>query len=133
VGFREEINEYDLGLPVPIAPIEERRRAIPPRVWKLLYEAKARVGALLGDRLREVRLFGSYARGQFNDDSDVDVLVVPTSLEPGERARLVDSVCSVSTDDLLISPIILTEAQLEDLRRREVLLVSDLDREGLEV
>ena len=45
--------------------------------------------------------------------------------------KIVDAVCSVSTDELIVSPIILTQAQIEESRRREVLLVADLDREGI--
>ena len=47
-----------------------------PRVAELLEELKARLERLYGPRLRGVRLFGSYARGEADDESDVDVLIV---------------------------------------------------------
>ena len=31
---------------------------------------------ILGNRLREVILYGSYARGDFNDDSDIDIMIL---------------------------------------------------------
>jgi predicted nucleotidyltransferase len=37
---------------------------------------KERLQALYGDRLAKVILYGSYARGDFHDESDIDFLVV---------------------------------------------------------
>ena len=41
-----------------------------------LQDARARLAALYGDRLRRVILYGSHARGEAHEESDVDVLVV---------------------------------------------------------
>jgi hypothetical protein len=128
---RAEINDYDLGLPVPIAPLEERRRNIPPAIQARLERTKASVTALLGPRLREVRLFGSYARSQFNDMSDVDVLILVEQLSEGDRERIVEAV--VRAGGILLSPLILTVAQLDSLRARELLIAQDLDREGITI
>jgi predicted nucleotidyltransferase len=49
---------------------------VPQRVRRALAEAKERLRATYGDRLRRVVLYGSYARGDATPDSDVDVLVV---------------------------------------------------------
>ena len=43
---------------------------------QLLAELRAGLHALYGPRLKGLFLFGSYARGEQEDDSDVDVLVV---------------------------------------------------------
>ena len=45
-------------------------------IQTLLGELKADLGALYQDRLKGVYLFGSYARGEADPESDVDVLVV---------------------------------------------------------
>lgn len=126
---RDELNEYDLGLPVPIAPLEERRRQIPPDILARLERTKASVAALLGPRLREVRLFGSYARSQATDASDVDVLLLVDRLDEGDRDRILEAV--VLSGGILLSPLILTVAQLDSLRARELLIAQDLDREGI--
>lgn len=49
---------------------------VPPDVQQALAEAKARLQATYGDRLRRVVLYGSRARGDAAPDSDVDLLVV---------------------------------------------------------
>jgi predicted nucleotidyltransferase len=128
---REELNEYDLGLPVPIAPLEERRRGVPPLVWAALHRLKGDLDALFGARLRAVVLFGSYARNQFNEESDVDVLVLIDDVRPGERDRIIDATVRRSTGDILLAPLILTAAELDALRAREMLIAQDIDREGI--
>lgn len=45
-------------------------------VKTLMAELKGRLQALYGERLKGVYLFGSYARGEADEESDVDVLVV---------------------------------------------------------
>jgi len=45
-------------------------------VRALMAEMKAGLQALYGERLKGVYLFGSYARGEADEESDVDVLVV---------------------------------------------------------
>jgi predicted nucleotidyltransferase len=50
--------------------------ALRPPVRAALREAKAGLERLYGDRLVRVVLFGSQARGDAHDESDVDVLVV---------------------------------------------------------
>jgi hypothetical protein len=122
---REEISEYDLGLPVPIEPLAERRGKVPAEVWARVERAKASVAALVGPRLREVRLFGSYSRNQEDQESDVDVLFLLADLLPGERDRVLDAV--VTAGGFHLSPLILTVSQRDALRARELLIAEDID------
>lgn len=47
-----------------------------PEVRSILGELNRRLASLYGQRLRGVYLFGSYARDEANQESDVDVLIV---------------------------------------------------------
>ena len=46
------------------------------KVRSVLGELNRRLASLYGQRLRGVYLFGSYARDEANEESDVDVLIV---------------------------------------------------------
>ncbi len=52
------------------------------RIGQLLQEVRAGLERIYGPRLRGVYLYGSYARGEADPESDVDILVV---LEDFER------------------------------------------------
>ena len=47
-----------------------------PEVRSILGELNRRLASLYGQRLRGVYLFGSYARDEAHEESDVDVLIV---------------------------------------------------------
>ncbi len=81
-------------------------RPIPDHVRAALTEVKAGLENLYGDRLCGIYLYGSYARGDFRSDSDVDVMVVLAgTLKPGlEITRMNAVVAPICLhDDLVIS------------------------------
>ncbi|GAB4021379.1 nucleotidyltransferase domain-containing protein [Spirosoma migulaei] len=49
---------------------------INPEIEPIIREFKETLHSLYGDRLRNVVLFGSYARGDYNEDSDIDLMIV---------------------------------------------------------
>src|SRR6185436_8470940 len=51
-------------------------RRIPAHIRKLMKELKQGLAEIYGDKLRAVYLYGSYARGDYRDGSDVDVTIV---------------------------------------------------------
>jgi len=51
------------------------------RVRNLMSELKGGLLHIYGERLRGVYLYGSYARGEEDDESDVDVLVILSEFE----------------------------------------------------
>jgi predicted nucleotidyltransferase len=70
---------------------------------------KARLEETLGNRLVELKLFGSKARGDDRPDSDVDLLVIVTE----DDWHICDVVYSVTTDillqtDIYISPNVIS-------------------------
>jgi len=67
-------------------------------------------------RAEKVMLYGSYARGEATDDSDIDILVIaPTTERMIERMTSVSRIVRTLRNGLPISPIVLTP---EELRRR---------------
>jgi uncharacterized protein len=93
-----------------------------------------RLRARFGGRFREMRLFGSYARGEATEHSDVDVLVIVDRLTEPERLAVVDDATAVMLETALpIAPLALSSEKLDEIRRRERALARTLDQEGLPV
>lgn len=77
----------------------------------LLGELKTGLQTIYGDRLKGVYLYGSYARGEADPESDLDVLVVLEgydrySAEIGRTSQLISSLClkySVSVSRVFVS------------------------------
>ena len=69
-------------------------------------------------RAERVILFGSHARGDATEDSDVDLLVVaPTKERFFERMASVRRLIRDLRDGLPVSPIVLTSGELEKRRQ----------------
>lgn len=83
----------------------------------------------LGDRLKEIRLFGSRARGDARSDSDYDMLVIVDSRSPEVRATILDvEVGLIDRYDALVTSIVRTE---EEWRHRQGSpLARNIEREG---
>lgn len=108
------------------------RRRLPQPLKLALGEYAERLRGLFGERLLELRLFGSYARGEAHEDSDVDVLVVVeglTDLEIGVVAG--EAAPIILRTGLPLAPLPMSSARLAALRSQKRALASALDREGV--
>lgn len=74
---------------------------LPPIVEAGVRDFQARLIRLFGPRLADLRLFGSYARGDFGPESDVDILVVVRELVGRERREIFDLAEEVFFDRLV--------------------------------
>ncbi len=68
-----------------------------PIVQQIATEFKAKLEKLYGDELAELILFGSHARGDFHDESDIDFAVVLKNPET-RGASEIFKISSSSTD-----------------------------------
>lgn len=85
-----------------------------------------------GDRLRELKLFGSRARGEGNEDSDLDVLLVVDDLTGAEaRALGHDAGDLLTTYDVIVVPFALSTARWLELCERERLITREIARDGV--
>ncbi|MCE2514298.1 MAG: nucleotidyltransferase domain-containing protein [Acidobacteria bacterium] len=85
-----------------------------------------------GDALVDARLFGSCARGEMREDSDVDVAVVLEQVDWRTRRDVIDLSADVGlAHDVLLSATVLDRETLERWRRQERALVLDIERDGL--
>ena len=88
-----------------------------PKVKRLVDRVKAHLHEQYGEGIKRVILYGSHARGEATEDSDVDVLVlVASSLDPRE---VDDSLSDLLYDIVLeehelVSVIVLPEDHFEN-------------------
>jgi predicted nucleotidyltransferase len=109
-------------------------RRLSPFIASKLARFRTALEGRFGARLRELVLYGSYARGEANEDSDVDVLVVVEGLTLDERVEVIRlaHVADAADDEAVgLHPLPYSTAQVAELRAREKRLLMDIGREGI--
>jgi predicted nucleotidyltransferase len=87
-----------------------------PQIKKLLKELKAGLVRVYGGRLDAVYLYGSYARGDNKDGSDLDVLVVLSDFQrrAAEIRRISQLIGDLSLNfEITVSPLFMRESEWE--------------------
>ena len=65
---------------------------------------------ILGSHLEQIILYGSYARGDYNEHSDIDIMIL-VSLDESEKDKVLREISDFAFDlelehDILLSPVI---------------------------
>jgi len=108
-------------------------KKIPNRIKTVLKNVKKRLRRVYGGRLREVVLYGSYARGDSTAGSDIDVIVV---LDGVKSAFLEIRRCSDALGDLeLESDVLISILPIaaKDFEERESPVLLNAKKEGISV
>ena len=53
-------------------------KKIPENITIIINEFIEKCSKILGDSLKQIILYGSYARGDYNKDSDIDIMILTT-------------------------------------------------------
>jgi len=100
----------------------------------ILQEFKLKTAKLYGARLKKIVLYGSYARGQANDEhSDIDLAVVlDDDVNPGKEIdRMIDIITDINLDyDILLSVYPVSENDYHSVNSP---LLLNLRKEGIPV
>jgi len=112
---------------------QSKNETMTDEIHALLNDLQAALQGLYGERLAEVVLYGSHARGQANDESDVDVMVILRG--PVQPAREIRRLRTLTVQlgiehEKFISPFPISE---EDYRSKENTLLQNVRREGIAV
>lgn len=103
---------------------------------QLLLKLHIQLEELFGEHLKEVILFGSYARGDAEEGSDVDVLVLvdlPREEIVGYRRKVAAIAGAyLFSDDILLS-MILENQQFFDRHRQILPFYQNIAREGVRI
>ena len=85
---------------------------IPKNINEVINEFTIKVKKLLGNRVKKIILYGSYARGDFNKNSDIDIMIL-TDLSDEEIIEFRDKISDIAFDieydnefDVMLSPLV---------------------------
>ena len=85
---------------------------LPIKIDKAIQEFIKGVKDILGERAKKIILYGSYARGDYNDSSDIDIMIL-TDLSDEEIVRYRDKILDYAYDiewdnnfDITLSPLV---------------------------
>jgi len=97
-----------------------------------LVELKEAVQEIVGDRLVKMVLYGSRARGDYNNESDIDIAIIVRGLTRGLKNQILDIVADIELKYLTpLSTLVLSEEDFELLKKRERRIALDIEREGI--
>jgi len=100
---------------------------------KLLVEVKKRLKEIYGDNLKDVILYGSYARGDFSQGSDIDLIILLGEMEQrmAERKKYFDAIWELELKyDMVISILPFKE---EEYKTRRLPIILNAKREGISI
>lgn len=99
-----------------------------------LNEFRQHLAKKFGQDLLLVKLFGSKARGDFHQESDLDVLVVLKAVKPGDRRWIAGLALDVSTDNnVFISQLVFSALTWKTFQAKHFSLARNLEDEGVRI
>ena len=106
--------------------------SVPPFIRVAVADYAERLRHRFGPRLRLVRLYGSWARGEPHEHSDIDVAAVIEGLTVAEWREAVGDVWDTQcATDVVLSPFVVSGERFDELLRRERRIAADILREGI--
>ena len=109
------------------------KKKIPQKVKTILAEIKKRLKEIYGNKLKDVILYGSFARGDFVEGSDIDIVILLEDMRDHiiERETYFDAIWELGLKyDTVISIVPIKE---EEYKTRKMPLILNVKREGIPV
>lgn len=109
-------------------------RSLPAGVSHALDRFARSLRDRFGSRVSEIVLFGSHARGEATEESDVDVLVTIDEMTHEERVEVIDLATATdrsAPDWVGLSVLVYATSQATHMRDGGRRLFKDIDREGV--
>lgn len=97
----------------------------------LFYDVERELKALFGEKLSEIILYGSYARGDYDDKSDIDIIVL---VDEEDIKKYDKQILRINVDlslryDVDLSVVVENKTEF-DLNRGVIPLYKNIDVEG---
>ncbi len=98
----------------------------------ILLELKKELHRLVGDSLAGLFLYGSKARGDSDDKSDIDVAIIVQGLTRELKDRILTKIADIEFEHLTpLSTIVISKKDFDNLKKRERRLALDVEKEGI--
>lgn len=109
---------------------------MPDNVLVLLENYREAIAKIFGKYLIRIMLYGSYARGDFNQNSDVDIMIL-ADLQPIEVSSYADKVYDITYDfemkyEIEINPSVQI-VQIYDQWKNAYPFFSSIEKDGVMV
>ncbi len=72
-------------------------KRIPNNIKQIIEEFTRKTKILLGEHLKQIILYGSYARGDFNENSDIDIMIL-TDMKDKELENYYEKIIELAYD-----------------------------------
>ena len=105
-----------------------------PKITLLLREVEQKLKAVFHEKLDRIILYGSYARGDYNDESDIDIIAL---IHDGDLKKYDPHILRINVDlsiryDVNLSVMIEDKADF-DLNADVIPLFRNIHREGIDL
>lgn len=95
----------------------ERRFIMPDRIHNIVYQFSQELNKIIGKKLSKIIVYGSYARGDYNCNSDVDIMIL-VKMSNSDIKKIENQVYDLAFEiemntGIDISPIIKNESEYE--------------------
>lgn len=106
-----------------------------PRIGALLSHVKSELKKFLGVKLKRLIIYGSYSRGDYDNESDLDLMALVDAPHPDEtfEEQVLDVMVNLSLEhDAVISIFLENEQEYENLKNFKPFF-KKVEREGIEI
>ena len=95
----------------------ERSFIMPDRIHNIVYQFSQELNKIIGKKLSKIIVYGSYARGDYNRNSDVDIMIL-VKMSNSDIKKIENQVYDLAFEiemntGIDISPIIKNESEYE--------------------
>ena len=97
-------------------------------------EFNQKLRSFAGDNIKQILLFGSKARGDFHKESDIDLFVLASEVDPLLRKQAARNVTEVLLKyGVLISPKLIPEINYSNQKRLQTAFIRNIEKDGLNI
>jgi uncharacterized protein len=111
---------------------QKEKKTVEQKDYKIAEELKDRLSQVV--RLVDFRVFGSRARGDMDEYSDMDVFIEVEFIDKETKNKISDIVWEVGFKHfVVISPLIFTKYEIEESPLKTSPIVENITKEGVKI